>query len=1066
MPRANNQNIFIKTGKTSFYIFFFGDNMHFSKTLKYIFLNISILFLAVLHGCGGTSSQDNNDDTPDRIVNSETAFSLYNQNNINAGEAGCPNGGIEVSTGFDNNANGALDENEITDTQALCHGTPGNLWQIEASSVEASQECPAGGKKLSIGLDGNSDSQLTNDEITQVQFLCNGLTGSSSLIDLLDESAGENCSAGGQQIIVGLDANSNGHIDEIEIQKRKYICHGASTTSSAGALLMDIADDISHDECTLGGKRFKLGHDANSNGILDANEVTSSDMLCVNNSAPRIRPWEFYAPDFGEIHITGYRGHSLQDIHWPEIYNVVDYDGDDITLRLDNAPTWLSAELVTKEIECDFFNDPFCSAYSTPELVFKGTPSENEELQFSLVLDDGSQSVSYPVRFIPVQGNELTITANSSVTEGIDQYAVIKFETETPLTDNIEISMSGWGGDYYSFKYQICDEPEMLNCTNTEGYSQTLEMGEGEQVKYIIIEIIDDDFYTDKQLASTIHRIRQPENSHVFIKKSNTSIEINVEEDEEIPSIGFRETSISLTPSTGYGIDFLLESDVGIRYTTVAYTVSTSLIVGEDISFSRDEFYFYNGFSSDNLWIYPSDTLFETIDEPTNIIIEIQPGEGYQLAEGKNRLTITVADQDPGPTPAQTYGVQINDISASPSSTMLTGIHSTNSDTLFAFGMVEGTIDGQTYLGGTRDIWFSELNTNLRSQKVYQLGTENFDSLSAYAVTNDGRVYLLYESEIANQVTNHLIAIDENGATFLDTTVAFGSQASRSPSNTQISIDNNGDIYILTNEYCCAPDGEGIDGDDYHDGFSLQKLSQTGERLWFQDDISNVETHFRTWDSDTKKLGILSDGTPILALAGHPNSSSADLEWVGNDDWIVSKVNPTNGEITSSQIFGSINTDILQEMKIYDDRIYLAGRSSAAFDGLNHILEEDIVMLALDSELQKVFSKQFGTHKHDITYQLIINDNHIYLLSEFDGEYNGLFNSKQILRLDHQGEETAFVEISSNFEIGNESFYLNYQQNGHLALDGSGNLYLTGQHHSFIRNNWGARKFNEDLEMQ
>ncbi len=50
--------------------------------------------------------------------------------------------------------------------------------------------------------------------------------GLTSLVNIINESAGENCSSGGYKIETGIDKNENGVLDYNEVQNSEYICHG------------------------------------------------------------------------------------------------------------------------------------------------------------------------------------------------------------------------------------------------------------------------------------------------------------------------------------------------------------------------------------------------------------------------------------------------------------------------------------------------------------------------------------------------------------------------------------------------------------------------------------------------------------------------------------------------------------------------------------------------------------------------------------------------------------------------------------------------------------------------
>jgi len=55
-----------------------------------------------------------------------------------------------------------------------------------------------------------------------------GPAGKNSLINQIAEPAGTNCPAGGLRIISGIDANSNNVLDSNEISKTDYVCNATS----------------------------------------------------------------------------------------------------------------------------------------------------------------------------------------------------------------------------------------------------------------------------------------------------------------------------------------------------------------------------------------------------------------------------------------------------------------------------------------------------------------------------------------------------------------------------------------------------------------------------------------------------------------------------------------------------------------------------------------------------------------------------------------------------------------------------------------------------------------------
>ena len=151
--------------------------------------------------------------------------SLINVTNEAAG-TNCENGGIKIDVGIDNNANGTLDSDEIQSTSYICNGLDGNIGLTSVTSEPVGTNCENGGLKIESGFDNNGNETLDADEIVSTAYICNGIEGQISLVNISDEAAGSNCSNGGIKIDSGVDNNGDGTLDIDEIQVTRYICNG------------------------------------------------------------------------------------------------------------------------------------------------------------------------------------------------------------------------------------------------------------------------------------------------------------------------------------------------------------------------------------------------------------------------------------------------------------------------------------------------------------------------------------------------------------------------------------------------------------------------------------------------------------------------------------------------------------------------------------------------------------------------------------------------------------------------------------------------------------------------
>ncbi|HUL01279.1 MAG TPA: hypothetical protein VLX29_10570 [Nitrospirota bacterium] len=168
------------------------------------------------------------------------------------------------------------------------NGTNGLSALISVVSEPSGTNCPYGGYKLNVGLDTNNNGVLDPSEITSSDYICNGTNGLPSLVSVVSEPSGTNCSYGGYKLNVGLDTNKNGILDPSEITSSEYICNGANGTNSTNGFnsLVSIVSEPSGSNCMYGGLKVSSGLDNGNNGgiandgILQPGEVTSTTYVC------------------------------------------------------------------------------------------------------------------------------------------------------------------------------------------------------------------------------------------------------------------------------------------------------------------------------------------------------------------------------------------------------------------------------------------------------------------------------------------------------------------------------------------------------------------------------------------------------------------------------------------------------------------------------------------------------------------------------------------------------------------------------------------------------------------
>ncbi|HMG90769.1 MAG TPA: hypothetical protein VK589_11945 [Chryseolinea sp.] len=150
---------------------------------------------------------------------------------------------------------------------------------INISEEAAGSNCAAGGQRLEVGIDKNRDNVLDTNEIESVKYICNGINGLRSLVDVVNEAAGPNCINGGVKLMSGGDTNGNDLLEALEITSTLYIC-SVNIGSDGHSTVFNVDGESPGVNCSAGGYKIESGLDINDNLILDNSEVGTTQYIC------------------------------------------------------------------------------------------------------------------------------------------------------------------------------------------------------------------------------------------------------------------------------------------------------------------------------------------------------------------------------------------------------------------------------------------------------------------------------------------------------------------------------------------------------------------------------------------------------------------------------------------------------------------------------------------------------------------------------------------------------------------------------------------------------------------
>lgn len=236
---------------------------------------------------------------------------------------------------------------------AACSGTgtppsSGSSSLLRQDLEPAGEHCSWGGVALSSGVDADADGHLTDAEVEQTNYVCNGAPGTAgmnALLALNPEEPGAHCVEGGAAVSVGVDLDGDGLLEDVEVQETQFVCNGLTgaqgepgqqgpegsqgpvgpegsmgpqgptgpqgpageegLAGAPGANAIARTDELNDGTCSTGGTTVSVGLDIDGDLVLDEGEVADSATVC--NGTPEYGCREGFEFQFGWCMETNHR---------------------------------------------------------------------------------------------------------------------------------------------------------------------------------------------------------------------------------------------------------------------------------------------------------------------------------------------------------------------------------------------------------------------------------------------------------------------------------------------------------------------------------------------------------------------------------------------------------------------------------------------------------------------------------------------------------------------------------------------------------------------------------------
>ncbi len=222
----------------------------------------------------------------------EGRVSLDRNETLPYDDINCLYGGTKIYYGLDSNGDGNLSNDEVTSEAFNCLPYP-NVIDVNETLLQGNVRCFYGGIKMTSGLDKNRNNLLDSYEINSTYFECYETPISLVKTEILNVNS--SCLNGGVVIKSGLDLNYDSILQDSEMTNSINICNGTNGsngtngtngnngTNGSTSLIKTtaISEDNNETNCSNGGTKIETGLDLNSNGILDLNEISASQEICL-----------------------------------------------------------------------------------------------------------------------------------------------------------------------------------------------------------------------------------------------------------------------------------------------------------------------------------------------------------------------------------------------------------------------------------------------------------------------------------------------------------------------------------------------------------------------------------------------------------------------------------------------------------------------------------------------------------------------------------------------------------------------------------------------------------------
>ena len=312
----------------------------------------------------------------------------------------------------------------------------------------------------------------------------------------------------------------------------------------------------------------------------------------------------------------------------------------------------------------------------------------------------------------------------------------------------------------------------------------------------------------------------------------------------------------------------------------------------------------------------------------------------------------------------------------------------TDEGTIYLAGLAGGSLDGETFGGGTHDAFLAAFFTDGTRSWTRLLGSSSGDTAYALAPGQGGSVYM------AGWAGGTLDGQNFHGGVSDGFLVKYNSDGSKAWTRL-IGTKFADHAAALTSSaegavFVAGRTGGGLDGQIFSGGpfdAFLSKYNPDGSRAWTRLLGSSA------WD-EAQALGTGRDGS--IYLLGITEGSLDGQTAIGGRDAFLSKFTPS-GSKEWTRLLGSPEDDIAHALSIgTDGSVYIAGVSGGDLDGQVANGGSDAFLAKFNPDGSKAWTRLLGSSADDMAYALSTGtDGAIYMAGTTSGNLDGQAGSGQ-----------------------------------------------------------------------